>query len=414
MGRARVVVGTRGVALWPLERLGLAIVVDEANPALKERRSPRHHVREVVLERARRAGGVGVLVGTVPSAPAWRLLRERRVRAVVPTREAERAARPRVVAVPDDGRIRTRLAAEATEALRDATRAGTYGVVLAARRGEGRALVCGRCGQRHVCPTCAASLALGRDGGAGCEACGWSARRLPPCSGCGQRRPVPLAAGASWLGRELTQAFGGDGALPVAVLEGHAVTPPPPPAILVTTRGSVLDTPPGPVGAVVLPDLDGSLRRPSLDAAEDTLRLAFQIAGWAGHPITRAVLPDGGRVVVQSREPSHHAIASLVAWDPGAFWRTEAPLRAPLRFPPAATAIRIALPGAAIDDLEQLRAALPRDDELLGPLGEGDDAVLLCKTDDRDATLAAVRALRERASKADRPWRVDVDPVDAI
>jgi primosomal protein N' (replication factor Y) (superfamily II helicase) len=42
------------------------------------------------------------------------------------------------------------------------------------------------------------------------------------------------------------------------------------------TRGSVLDAPPGPVGAVVLPDLDDALARPSLDAAEDALRLAVR------------------------------------------------------------------------------------------------------------------------------------------
>jgi hypothetical protein len=50
--------GRRAGAAWvPLDRLGLAVVLDEANPAFKERRSPRHHVREVVLERrAVRAG----------------------------------------------------------------------------------------------------------------------------------------------------------------------------------------------------------------------------------------------------------------------------------------------------------------------------------------------------------------------
>lgn len=409
-GRARVVVGLRSAALWPLQRMGLAIVLDEANPALKERRSPRHHAREVVLERARRAGGVGLLVGTVPSAPAWRLLRARRLDAVVPSRTSERAARPQVTLAGDDGRVRTRLSTAATAALRDATRAGTYAVVLAARRGEGRALVCGRCGQRHACPTCAGSLALGDDGRVLCPACGWRARRLPVCDGCGQRRPVPLAAGAAWLGRELARTTD----VPVAVLEGYAATPPPPPAVLVTTRGSVLDTPPGPVGAVVLGDLDGQLLRPTLDAAEDTLRLAFQIASWASHPRTRQVLPDGGRVVVQSREPDHHAIRALVAWDPGAFWRAEAPLREPLRFPPAAVAVRLRLPTDVDLPTPRLQAALADGDELLGPLPEGEEQVWLCKSDDRDATLAALRPLREELSRRGHPLRVDVDPVDAL
>ncbi|MEX1177138.1 MAG: hypothetical protein WEB09_01635 [Nitriliruptor sp.] len=408
-GRVRVVVGLRGVSLWPLEKLGLAIVLDEANPALKERRSPRHHAREVVLERARRAGGVGLLVGTVPSAPAWRLLRERRVVPVLPTRAAERTARPRITLVPDDGRVRTRLAREATRALRRAVDAGTYGVVLAARRGEGRALVCGRCGERSVCPTCASSLVLGRDGSAFCEGCGWAAPKLPACRACGERRPVPLAAGAAWLGRELTRSTDAT----VAVLEGYAQAPPPAPAVLVTTRGSVLDTPPGPVGAVILADLDGALRRPTLDASEDTLRLAVQVATWAAHPITRAVLPDGGDVVVQSREPAHHAIDALVRWDPGAFWRAEIATRTALRFPPAAVAIRL---GVGSNDPElgaAVREAVPGGTDVLGPLPVDGEVTFLLKTDDRAATLAALRPLRERWSKAGTPHRIDVDPVDA-
>jgi primosomal protein N' (replication factor Y) (superfamily II helicase) len=408
-GRARVVVGLRGASLWPLERLGLAVVLDEANPALKERRSPRHHAREVVLERARRAGGVGLLVGTVPSAPAWRLLRERRVRPVVPTRQAERDARPRITLVPEDGRPRTRLAAEATGALRRATRAGTYGVVLAARRGEGRALVCGRCGERTVCPTCASSLALGAGGAVLCEGCGWRAARLPACPACGERRPVPLAAGAAWLGRELARAND----VPVAVLEGYARTPPPAPAVLVTTRGSVLDTPPGPVGAVVLADLDGALRRPTLDAAEDTLRLAFQVASWAAHRRTREVLPSGGEVVVQSREPDHHAIDALVRWDPGAFWRTEVATRAALRFPPVTVAVRLAVTSRDPELGRTVRDHLPSTTDVLGPLPVDDEVTFLLKTDDRAATLAGLRPLRERWSKAGVAHRVDVDPVDA-
>ncbi|WP_157041906.1 hypothetical protein [Nitriliruptor alkaliphilus] len=408
-GRARVVVGLRGASLWPLERLGLAVVLDEANPALKERRSPRHHAREVVLERARRAGGVGLLVGTVPSAPAWRLLRERRVQPVVPSRDAERAARPKVTLVPEDGRARTRLAAEATGALRRATRAGTYGVVLAARRGEGRALVCGRCGDRTVCPTCASSLVLGQRGAVLCEGCGWQAPRLPACPSCGERRPVPLAAGAAWLGRELARATD----VPVAVLEGYAQEAPPPPAVLVTTRGSVLDTPPGPVGAVVLADLDGALRRPTLDAAEDTLRLAVQVASWAAHPRTRAVLPAGGEVVVQSREPEHHAIDALVRWDPGAFWRTEVATRAELRFPPVAVAIRLAVTSDDPALAAQVAAHLPAGTDVLGPLPLDGEVSFLLKTDDRAATLAALRPLRETWSKAGVGHRLDVDPVDA-
>jgi primosomal protein N' (replication factor Y) len=407
-GVARVVVGERGAAWTPLERLGLAVVLDEANPAYKERRSPRHHAREVVLERARRAGGVGLAVGTVPSATAWRLLRERRLTPVVPRREDERRARPRIEVVDTTvvGGPRARLPRAALEALRSATDAGGYGVLLAGRRGEGRALVCRACGERHRCPTCASSLARVR-AGPFCWGCGWRAERVPACDACGGREVVALAAGTGRFADELRRGL----AAPVAVLEGYAAAAPPPPAVLVTTRGSVLDAPPGPVGAVVLPDLDDALARPTLDAAEDALRLAVAVAGWTVHG--RVATPPG-RVVVVTRDPSHHAVDALRRWDPGAFWRQEAPLRAPLRFPPHAHAIRLEVAG---DDpgtvLRAVRGVMPASDDVLGPVPADGRWLLLLKVDDRAATLAALRPLREAWSRTGVEVRVDVDPVDA-
>jgi primosomal protein N' (replication factor Y) (superfamily II helicase) len=410
-GVARVVVGERGAAFVPLERLGLAVVLDEANPALKERRSPRHHAREVVLERARRAGGVGLAVGTVPSAVAWGLLRERRLTPLVPDRDAERRARPRIEVVTQAVQPRARLSREATAALRSAVRAGRYGVVLAARRGQGRALVCRTCGERLRCPTCASSLAVPPRAALLCEGCGWSAPRVPPCPGCGGTAVVPLAAGAEWLGTELARTFARVADVPVAVLEGYGQPAPPPPAVLVTTRGSVLDAPPGPVGAVVLPDLDGQLRRPTLDAAEDALRLACAVVGWTVHG--RAD-PADSRVVVQTREPDHHAIQALVAWDIGGFWREEATLRAPLRFPPAAQAMRLEVAGDGPALTAALAAALPEETDLLGPVPADGRHGYLLKTGDRRAVLAALRPLREAWSREGTEARLDVDPVDAL
>jgi primosomal protein N' (replication factor Y) len=94
-GRVRVAVGERGAAFLPLARLGLAVVLDEASPVHKERRSPRHHVREVLLERARRAGAVGLAVGAVPSAAATALVAAGRVRVVGGAAPSARAPRHR-------------------------------------------------------------------------------------------------------------------------------------------------------------------------------------------------------------------------------------------------------------------------------------------------------------------------------
>jgi primosomal protein N' (replication factor Y) len=412
-GLARVVVGERSAAFTPLPRLGLAVLVDEADPTHKERRSPRHHVREVLLERARRAQAVGLCTADVPSAIAQALTAEGRVTPVVGERSIVAERRPVVLLEAGELEARARISRAGMRVLRGAVEAGGYGVVLAARRGEGRALVCGRCGDLVRCTRCSASVARGKDGGWWCGACGTSSPRAPRCERCGPGPLAPLAAGAERIGQELARALDA----PVAVLEGHAPPVPPAPAVLVMTRGSVLDRPPtgGDVRGVVLPDLDGALRRPTLDAAEDALRLAFRVAGWTvtgqGRAPSGAPDPERLDVVVETRDRTHHALRALVEWDAAGFWAEETTARAPLGLPPVRWALRIESsdPGIA----GPLREQLAPGDLVVGPLPlEGGRSAVLVLSDDRAATLTALRPYRDTLSRQGSELRLDVDPVD--
>jgi len=420
-GIARLVVGERGAAFMPLGALGLAVVLDEASPVHKERRSPRHHVREVVLERARRAGGVGLAVGTLPSAAAWGLIAAGRVTQVTAAREEVERRRPSVHLETGDLEARARLSRAALRVLREATDAGGYGVVLAARRGEGRSLVCTRCGDLVRCPRCAAGIARRADGGWRCASCGETSSRPPTCRRCGPVELAPLAAGAERIAAELSRSL----TAPVAVLEGYAAEVPPPPAVLVMTRGSVLDRPPsaGRVLGVVLPDLDGSVLRPVLDAAEDAVRLAFAVSGWtvpatvdeddaATGPIVLSESPRH-QVVVETRDPEHHALRALEAWDPDAFWEEESRLRAAVRLPPAVRSIRLELRGQDRGAAVALRRSLAPGDDLAGPLPvDAGTVAFLIRTQDPAATLRSLEGLRDDLSRRSVDLRVDVDPVD--
>lgn len=403
-GQVRVVVGERGAVFAPSSRLGLAIVLDEANPALKERRSPRHHAREVALERARRAGGVGLVVGRVPSATLWALTVAGRIERVEAAGGLVASRRPRVVVATGADGPRARLSRAAVTALRAAVDAGTYGVVLVGRRGDGHALVCRTCGSRVVCPSCAAWIA--RDGaGWRCAVCGERAASAPGCPACASQDLVPLLAGAERMAEELSRSF----VAPVAALEGYDAPAPPAPAVLVMTRGSVLDAPPGAVGAVILADVDVALARPALDAAEDTVRLAAALEGWLRTDPARP--EDAPVLVVETRDPEHHAVRAIVDGDADAFWRIEAERRRPLRFPPVSTVIALEVPGGGLDVATAVAGTLPPGDELLGPLSAGTAERWLVKTEDRVRTLAALAPHRARWSQRGTDVRVDVDPV---
>jgi primosomal protein N' (replication factor Y) len=404
-GHARVAVGGRAAVFAPLRELGLVLIEDEANPAYKERRTPRHSAREVALARARKAEAAAVLLGDLPSAALWRLMDAGHVRRVAADRATERERAPRVDVVdlgdPRPGARRARLSELASRAVSDAVRAGGAAIVLAARRGDGTALACVRCGRRRPCPVCDGALRAGsRSAGDGwaCTTCVWHGATFA-CPRCGDTRTGPLAAGAGRLASELQRSHP---EAEVVAMEGFdAPGPQRRPAIAVMTRGSVVGSPAWLGGeqaaVVVVPDADALLGRPSLEAGEDALRLWLA----AGH-VTR-------HVVLQTREPGNAAVQALVRWDPEGFWRREAERRAELRWPPHAALLRIAAPAAeAAEIAASLRGAVPESDEVLGP---DPDGAVLVKSSQLRGTLGALTPLRQDWGKRSLRVRVDVDPV---
>lgn len=430
LGHAGVVVGERGAALTPVPDLGLVVLADEANPAWKERRTPRHHARDAALGIARLRHAPAVVTGSLPSAGLWRHLGDGHVTAVRAPRQVERERHPRVdvvdTGVPLPSR-RGRLAAETNHALADAVAAGRAAVVLAARRGEGTKLACRACRARRACPVCDGALAPAGDGAEGsasgssgdaggssdtaddtagewwrCAMCDWTGPAFA-CTECGRFDTAPLAAGAGRLAHELARAHP---EAEVARMEGFdADGPRRRPAIGVLTRGSVVARPRWlgreAAAVAVLPDADAWLARPRLDAAEDALRLWLALARWCE------------RLVVQTREPGNATIQALVRGDPDGFWTAEVERRAELRFPPAASLVRLACRemADATAVAVEVRPALPPGDEVWGPDLEGG---LLIKSDDVRATVRALHPLRVAWDRDDRGVRVDVDPVDAL
>jgi primosomal protein N' (replication factor Y) len=399
-GHARVQVGERAGVFGPLRDLGLIVVTDEANPAYKERRSPRHHARDVALARGRMAGATTVLTGALPSAAVWRLLGRGDMVAVEAQRTDVRAQAPRVEVVDPRERqtVRSRLSGPADEAVRSAIADDGVAVVLVARRGDGTVLACRRCGLRATCPVCEGSVAPLGARRRRCATCGWEGPAAA-CAACGGTGFAPLAAGTTRWAAELQRAHP---EAEVVVMEGFdAPGPTRRPAIAVMTRGSVVTRPAwlgdDVVGVLVLPDPDALLGRPRHDAAEDLLRLCMTIV-WAR------------RIIVQTRQPTHPAIQALVRWDAAGFWRGEAERRAELGYPPSRVLIHLDAEDADAVAVA-VGAVLPDGDQLSGPDLDGR---LLVKSSDPRGTLSALDPLRRRWSSDDLRVAVDVDPVPAL
>jgi primosomal protein N' (replication factor Y) len=86
-------------------------------------------------------------------------------------------------------------------------------------------------------------------------------------------------------------------------------------------------------------DADTALYLPDFRAAERTFQLLAQVAGRTGRG------PKGGRVVVQTRQPNHHALRFAAAHDAEGFLAQELAYRASPPYPPGVALVNLLVSG---------------------------------------------------------------------
>jgi primosomal protein N' (replication factor Y) len=86
-------------------------------------------------------------------------------------------------------------------------------------------------------------------------------------------------------------------------------------------------------------DADTGLYLPDFRSAERTFQLLAQVAGRAGRG------PKGGRVLVQTRHPTHHALVRAGEHDAEGFLREERALRESPPYPPATSLVNLVCSG---------------------------------------------------------------------
>jgi primosomal protein N' (replication factor Y) (superfamily II helicase) len=435
-GVVPVAAGTRAAMFAPVTDLGLVILWDDGDDLHAEPHAPYPHAREVLALRAHRAGAAALIGGFARSCELTQLVATGWARPLTGGQDMVRRLAPRVGAAwgsatddaelaRDEAALTARLPSLALRTARDALRGreashGTDGhgadghgaggpvLVQVPRRGYLASFACGRCRARAGCATCGGPLQIsGSREIPDCRWCGALATDWA-CPHCGGTRVRALVTGAARTAEELGRAFPG---VPVRTSGGSRVlaTVPAEPALVIATPGAEPVAEGGYAGALLL-DSWALLGRPSLRAAEETLRRWLNAAA-----LTRPAAPVV--VLAEARLP---VVQALIRWDPVIFAERELADRAELRFPPA---VRMASVSGSPDAVASflLSAELPAPAEMLGPVpagdGEGTERALIRIDRNHGAELA--RALhaalaRRSARKEGGGVRVQLDPVEAI
>ncbi|HJS46424.1 MAG TPA: primosomal protein N', partial [Gemmatimonadales bacterium] len=370
-GERRVAVGARSALFAPVRDLGVIVVDEEHEASYKNGESPRYHARDAARVRARLEGAHLVLGTATPSLESWvsaagdgpgaaRLVR-------LPTRIAGRPLPPvELVDLRTAPRVERTGAIPWSEALDRALGAtlgrGEQALLFLNRRGFASFLQCPSCGAVRNCPACSISLTLHQGPERlRCHYCGHEEPRPDACAQCGgavermrgfgtQQLEQLVAARfpAARLARmdlDATSTKWAHHRILGAVEQGEV-------DILVGTQmvAKGLDFPNVTLVGVV--DADVALHLPDFRAAERTFQLLAQVAGRAGRG------PKGGRVLVQTRDPSHHALRRASTHDVEGFLADEAGFRASPPYPPTTGLVNVVASGPEEVAVADLAAAV--------------------------------------------------------
>jgi primosomal protein N' (replication factor Y) len=323
-----VVIGARAAAWAPCPGMAVAVVVDEHDEALQEERSPTWHARDVLVERARRAGVAVLLVSPCPTVSGLAAVHDRLAR---PAIDDERAGWP-LVEIVDRSRDEPWKTSLVTSQLIGHLRTARTVVCVHNTPGRGRILACRSCRMLARCAVCDAAVRLADDGTLSCRRCGTV--RPAVCLHCGGSSFANLRPGVTRLREELEAAAG----RPVVAVTGRDAEPPPDAGVYVGTEAVLHRVPRADVVAFL--DIDTELLAPRYRAAEQTIALLVRGARLTGD--RRA----GGRLLVQTFLPRHEVVQAVLLADPGRLVEPERTRRRMLGLPPSAALAAISGPGS--------------------------------------------------------------------
>jgi primosomal protein N' (replication factor Y) len=425
-GDVLIAAGTRAAMFAPVRDLGLVVLWDDGDDLHTDPRAPYPNAREVLALRAHRARAAALIGGFARTTELTQLADSGWARTLEAGRGTVRATAPSVrpAAVEADlGRDAAATTARLpTLALRTARAALADGPVLVQvpRRGYLALIACARCRAPARCAVCGGPLRLaGAHEVPDCRWCGALAGDWA-CVNCGGRKTRAVVTGAERTAEELGRAFPG---VPVRTSGRSAdgaglsvlATVPDQPALVIATPGA---EPVAPYAAALLLDGWAMLGRPSLRAAEETLRR------WLG---AAALVRPSGTVLVHA-DAGLPAVQALMRWDPVWFAERELADRAELSFPPT---VRMASVSGTTDGVASLLSSLESGFEILGPVPVENRKGAAPETDafeeesralvraPRPAGAALARALQaaqaaRSARKEGGGVRVQLDPAELI
>ena len=372
-GGAQLVVGARSALFLPFQNLGLIVVDEEHDTSYKQEDGVLYNARDMAVLRASISAAHVVLATATPSLESWvnaeqgkyaKLeLKSRFGPAVMPQM---RAVDMRDQDLPSDRWISPALA----DAVRSRIEKSEQSLLFINRRGYAPITLCRACGHQIGCDDCDARMVEHRFlKRLVCHQCGETKPMPAVCPSCeAEDKLAPVGPGVERLTEEAEALF--EGARVVTLSSDHFGSARAMKEQIESIAAGDADVIIGTqlvakghnfpkltlVGVI---DADLGLQGSDLRAAERTFQLIRQVAGRAG----RAEV--AGTALLQTYQPDHPVIRSILSGDEDGFWAAEAAEREAAGVPPYGRMAGIIMSSENVQEVFDLGAAMARND---GPL----------------------------------------------
>lgn len=339
-GRKRVVLGVRSSVFMPLHDLGLIIVDEEHDSSYKQDDHLRYHARDVAVMRARMNAIPVILGSATPSLQSFHHSRTDRYKVLsLPNRVMDRPF-PSIEVVDmrrESGRYRI-LSGILQRALAETVENKQQALLFLNRRGFATFYLCNVCGHVLQCRNCSVSLTYHqKDGLLHCHYCGYETAVPERCPLCGHASLVPHGFGTERVQDEVLRLLPearvvrmdrDTAGRPGGMIECLNAVRHERANVLVGTQMVVKGHDFPNITLVGVVNADTALQIADYRAGETTVQTLMQVAGRAG----RGDLP--GRVILQTYNPDHYTIGSVVGMDYESFCLSELESRRLLQYPP--------------------------------------------------------------------------------
>lgn len=434
-GEAAIVLGTRSALFCPMENLGMIIVDEEHDLSYKQQEGFRYNARDLAIIRARRLDIPVVLGSATPTLESLHNARSGRYEHLTLNRRAGKAMPPHFRVLDIRQKALTHgMAPELLTDMEARLKAGRQVLVFINRRGYAPVLMCHDCGWFKECPHCDHRMTChANPAHLHCHHCNHQLAIPRYCGNCKSTDLRPIGMGTERLEDNLTALFpkfpviridrdttGRKEAMSRHLERIHSGEP----CILVGTQMLAKGHHFPKVTLVAVCDIDAGLFAADFRATEHTAQLLMQVAGRSGRGA------DQGTVILQTHQPAHPLLQTLLSEGYGAFATELTNERRLLGMPPYGY---LALLRAESSDPRQAAQFLNQIEHWLQPQAQalnvevwGPAPALMPKKARRYRFQLMLRAeqrpalqqlLKQAVKKVEQDaghrlkWSVDVDPV---